>query len=72
MLGVLLDMDDLTIAWSFDGVFYPKVQLPKGLSKLYPAVSFIWPAEWVTIDFSPPLPQVNLAMSSITLAPNQQ
>jgi hypothetical protein len=57
--GVLLDMDNRTIAWSFDGKLYPIVNLPPGdFTRLYPAVSFIQSGEWVTINFNAAKPIV--------------
>jgi hypothetical protein len=46
-------MEKRTITWSFNGEFYPTVQLPSlGFTKLYPAVVFLSNRTSITIDFT--------------------
>jgi hypothetical protein len=54
--GVLLDMDNRTIAWSFDGKLFPTVNLPGDFTRLYPAVSLYQTGDWVTIHFNAAIP----------------
>jgi hypothetical protein len=57
--GVLLDMDNRTIAWNFDGKLYPTVNLPPGgFTRLYPAVSLSQSGDCVTINFNATKPIV--------------